>query len=171
MLTFQSVLLSVNVLFRNHPYAITETSESWQQSQSKYPQIPIRVNITKQLFNFLLNSVNTYLVLMATLFTSRKPMRHTLATWVPSCEEQSWSHLLELFCQCARPMWIALGSHKTIFVFTPNSIYHLYSYFFDPPNPNFQLSKLVCLSFMLFISNLPQNFTEISFMIYLTPYC
>ena len=39
--------------------------------------------------------------------------------------------------QCAEPICLA---PKSNFMFTPDSIHHMYWYFFDPPDPNFQLS-------------------------------
>ena len=37
------------------------------------------------------------------------------------------SHLLRFFSPCSKPTCLALGSHKTNFVLTPNSIFHMFS--------------------------------------------
>ena len=39
---------------------------------------------------------------------------------------------LDFFVQCAKPICLAIGSPKTSFVFTPNSIYNIYSSLVDP---------------------------------------
>ena len=41
------------------------------------------------------------------------------------------------FFQCSKHICLVPGSPKTNFVFTPNSIYHIYSYWFDPLVLNF----------------------------------
>ena len=52
-----------------------------------------------------------------------------------------------------------LGSPKTNFVFTHNSIYHMYSYMFDPPDPNLQFTfvkaylSIVCAVLIKFYRN------------------
>ena len=67
-------------------------------------------------------------------------------------------------------IWMALDSPRTNFVFTPNSIYHKYSYLFNNTDPIFQLSFVnVGMSIIVTVLlKFAQNCTEIIFMTYLT---
>ena len=54
------------------------------------------------------------------------------------------SHLLRFFFACFKPTWLALGSPKTNFVFTPKSIFHIFSDLIDRQN---RLSHLYFVKF------------------------
>ena len=53
------------------------------------------------------------------------------------------SHLLRIFCACSKPTCWVLWSPKTNFVFTPNSIFHIFSDLCDQWPSTSTLSPLI----------------------------